>query len=343
MSELEQVAPDNENVSDAENEYGKGGLIFFGVVQILLGALCLLAVIGMIAAQFAPARPEMMASKPPPTAMIPGVVLYLGIATWLVWMGVGSIWARRWARTLILVAAWVLLMSGIHALVTMQMFMPELSGQTIGGKTITPAMASGMNWMFYGTISIFMFLIPGVLLLYYSRRHVREIVEYRDPQARWTDKAPLPVLVLCGFLLTVVLSLVTLGYTGWVIPLFGVIIDGFSGAMAATLSALLALYAVRKLYSLERIGWRLVFALTLFWSVSMMVTFLQVGPAEYFNAVKTPPWQIEQAPWIKESMKMNEAGLMLNFAVTALLFLGYTVYLKKYFKVNSSAGTQDIA
>ena len=45
--------------------------------------------------------------------MIPGIVLYFVLAVALVWLGVGSIRARRWAWTLTVVLSWMWLIMGV--------------------------------------------------------------------------------------------------------------------------------------------------------------------------------------------------------------------------------------
>ena len=48
---------------------------------------------------------------------------------------------------------------------------------------------------FFSTLMFFV-VIPGALVLFYSNKHVKATVERRDPHVRWTDKCPMPVLVM---------------------------------------------------------------------------------------------------------------------------------------------------
>ena len=41
---------------------------------------------------------------------------------------------------------------------------------------------------------VFYVIIPGILILVYSRADVRLTCETRNPLASWTDRCPLPVL-----------------------------------------------------------------------------------------------------------------------------------------------------
>src|SRR5258707_10310422 len=83
------------------------GLIVFGIFEILIGFFCLLLVGLMMFLQHLP--------KPPGTpemdfrTMIPSFIIYGALAIGFVWLGIGSIQARRWARDLLLVgsAGWL--------------------------------------------------------------------------------------------------------------------------------------------------------------------------------------------------------------------------------------------
>jgi len=109
----------------------KTGLIVFGILQIIFGGFCALmipfAVIGMIASAFLDSG---TAAPVRPTMMIPAILLYVVLAAWFIWMGIGSIKARRWARALVLVTSWIWLVGGIGGLVFLMLFMPDMFDKT---------------------------------------------------------------------------------------------------------------------------------------------------------------------------------------------------------------------
>src|SRR6185369_5783408 len=79
------------------------GLLVFGILEILLGGLCLL-LIGFMAlgqAMLSRTSPGAVNSQ----ALVPAMVIYLGLAAIFVCLGVGSIRCRRWARALLLILA----------------------------------------------------------------------------------------------------------------------------------------------------------------------------------------------------------------------------------------------
>src|SRR5262245_62039640 len=76
------------------------GLILFGILEILVGVLCLLMagvmVLGQMTLARSPGAPANM------QMLMPGMLFYAWIAVAMVWLGIGSIQCRRWARALVL-------------------------------------------------------------------------------------------------------------------------------------------------------------------------------------------------------------------------------------------------
>jgi hypothetical protein len=88
------LAPDYKNRS--------GGLVVFGVLTILLGVICGLMVPMMLLGQLT--KPQSADVPAITLAMIlPALLIYGGLAVAWVWLGIGSIKARRWARALLLI------------------------------------------------------------------------------------------------------------------------------------------------------------------------------------------------------------------------------------------------
>ena len=116
-----------ETLQSSDFKDRKTGLVVFGILQIIFGGFCALMVpfmiIGMIASVFLDSR---TAAPVNPAMIIPAVLLYALLAVWFIWMGIGSIKARRWARALILVSSWIWLIGGVGGLVFFLLFMPDM-------------------------------------------------------------------------------------------------------------------------------------------------------------------------------------------------------------------------
>ena len=97
-----------ETVQASDFKDRKVGLVVFGILQIILGGLCALLVplmiLGMIASR---TFEDVSAAGMSARMMVPGVLFYVIVAVWFIWMGIGSIKARRWARALVLVTSWL--------------------------------------------------------------------------------------------------------------------------------------------------------------------------------------------------------------------------------------------
>ncbi len=65
---------------------------------------------------------------PPPQVgqMILCVLFYVLLATWFIWMGIGSILTRRWARALLLIFSWFWLICGATGMAFLLLIMPGM-------------------------------------------------------------------------------------------------------------------------------------------------------------------------------------------------------------------------
>ena len=70
------------------------GLLLFGVLEILLGLFCVLMVPMMLLSTLI-AQPEGSPSANL-RMMVPAAVFYAELATFFIWIGIGSMLARRW-------------------------------------------------------------------------------------------------------------------------------------------------------------------------------------------------------------------------------------------------------
>ncbi len=112
------------------------GLLVFGILLILLGALCALFVPLMILGQTMSASHTGM--EPNYRMILPGAVMYGALAVAFIWLGIGSIKARRWARALMLVLSWAWLVTGVTAFAFLAVLLPQLLKTATGGKPLSP-------------------------------------------------------------------------------------------------------------------------------------------------------------------------------------------------------------
>ena len=166
-------------ISPVEHKDQRAGLIFFGALTIGVGALCAVLVPLLFLAQFLmPASASGLNGR----AMATAVISYCAMAVVFIWLGIGSILCRRWARTLLLILTWSWFLSGILMIGIMIWFAQALF------PTDTP---DPIVWIVMIITAVFGVLLPGAMGLFYQGKHVKATCEARDPAPNWTGQMPL--------------------------------------------------------------------------------------------------------------------------------------------------------
>ena len=135
------------------------GLIIFGILTILLGCLTGLFVLLMLVGQAASARTT--GASAPFSTILPAIFIYGALAVALVWLGIGSIMARRWARALLLIFSWSWLGMGLFVVAILAFFMPKM----LSRAWRRPGPSSGNDGSAIGGVMVDMFLVFGVLFV----------------------------------------------------------------------------------------------------------------------------------------------------------------------------------
>ena len=219
----------------------RAGLIVLGIIQIFLGLACGLAVFAVIAGA------EIAQRTTPMRSGIASLIVVYGIAAlYFVAVGVGSIRARRWARSLSVVVSAVWMASGVIATLMIVLILPRV----MEGLP-RPTLGFGCTGAVGGIIGV---VIPLVLFLFYRSDAVRTLVETIDTKPRWTDRVPLPVLAMVLILLfSAVMLLANVGNP--VFALFGDTLTGAAGSLVALTMAILTTVIAVQFYRLKESGW----------------------------------------------------------------------------------------
>ncbi len=310
------------------------GLLVFGILTLLLGCLAGLFVPLMLFGQMMAAK----APNAPPVkhaAILPGMVVYVLLAVALIWLGIGSIKARRWARALLLIFSWSWLIMGVCMTAIMPFVMSKsLANLPPDAKTGQPAMPPGaITGMVIGMtifFGIFFVLVPAVWTFFYNSRHVKATCEARDPVTRWTDACPLPVLAICLWTWFAVPMMLVMPLTGMaVMPCFGVFVSGLPGALFCLVIAAVWGVAGWWLYRLDVRGWWLILIAMVLFMVSALLTYAHHDMIEMYQLMGYPQAQIDQI----QKMGLFTGNRMSWFtALCSLPFLGYLLFIKKYLR-----------
>jgi len=284
---------------------------------------------------------QMMAAKAPnappanTAAILPAAAIYATLAVTLIWLGIGSIQKRRWARALLLIFSWSWLIMGVG----MTAIIPFVMGKTLANlppdaKTGQPAMPPGVITAMVVGMTIFFFvafvLLPAVWTFFYNSRHVKATCAACDPVTRWTDACPLPVLAFSLWTWLAVPMMLLLPLTGLaVMPFFGKFITGLPCGLFCVLVAAVWGWAGWWLYRLDVRGWWLILVAMVVFLVSSLLTYAHHDISEMYQLQGMPPAQIDQ---------MQKLGLFTGnrlgwfTALFSLPFLGYLLFIKKYLR-----------
>lgn len=246
-------------------------LVAVGILEILAGAVfALFALLSEVAgAVMAAQMPSAQAASP--RALGLAVAAYLLLAVGFIWLGIGSIRARRWARALWVSAAAIGLIMGVIAVPSA--WYATGAGVAAAAQAGDVAAAAGLiRVITVGFLLVGFLVIPGGMLWFYSSSDVRRTCEARDPKERWTDRCPLPVLGLA--LYAAYLGLAQCGTAAFrgIFPLFGQFVTGAPGVSANIVLALLWLLLARGLYRSNPTVWWLTLGLALLEAISNGLT-----------------------------------------------------------------------
>ena len=320
-------------MTDTETDFKDrtSGLLAFGILQIIIGAFAALTVpIMVLSMVFVSRASEGVGTSA--TMMIPSILIYLLAAIWFIWMGIGSIKAKRWARSLILVASSFWLISGIMALIMMMLMLPTMYDQINASGQLPEAMITIMQYGTFGFMLILYVILPGGLVLFYRSKHVKATCEHKDPNIPWTDRCPMPVLAItiatgCG-----ALCMPISGLYGWALPCFGSISSGTTGIMIALFSMLILGYIAWGTYRLKLSAWWCALGMVFTYGSSSALTFSRVSMVDFYERMDLPAEQIE----VMRAYADTQGPLLIaSTAIWAVLLIAYLLYIRRFF----TAGT----
>ena len=287
-----------------------GALVFFGMIHLIGGAICLLIILSTVAV-----------STVPQASIAQNLLVYAIFAAYLFAVGIGSIRKRRWARALALVVSWIWLISGVISGAMLILVMPHI-------MVLVPVSAARMVTVFITALVAFFYIIlPFVFILFYGREDVRATVETNDTKVRWTDRAPLPVL---GVSLVLAFGAVVLiaNAARPVIPLFGTVLTGAPATLTVlALAALFAFVAV-QLYRLKESAWWTLVLLQLIGGAFAAVTLARADMNRVYEqmGVMTPQIRAMHLEQI-----FGSPLLWALAAVTWIAYFAFLIWIRRYF------------
>lgn len=307
----------------------KGGLIAFGIIEIIFG-VGYFALAGLIVATLV-ATSATSGEAPVWRTFVPASLLYGFLAVASVWLGIGSIRARRWARNLVLIWSWIWLVTGIFMTIAFLIFLPgALANAAPDGNALPPEGQFAVLVVSAAFMAVFFIIVPGVFVLFYRSRHVKATCEAYDPTPGWTDACPLPVLALSLFLVLASLTMLAPPFAAnGVMMFFGTILSGLTGSILYWALAALWLYAAWAVYRVQLAGWWTTFVSYFLFCTSFVFTVLRIDPIEMYARMGYTDGQLEA---MRQLNILTGPNFALWFTVIYLPLFAYLIYTKRFFK-----------
>lgn len=306
-------------------------LVVFGVATVLMGLVCALLVPLVFFASAMAAK----SASPPPVApnLLPVLALYLVVAFVLIWLGVGSIMTRRWARALLVICSWSCLVAGLLSLASIPLFASQIgaamkAAQPPGQPPLSDAQRIVLMLVPLVMLGFLFVLLPLVWGLFYGGKNVKATCEARDPKTRWTDRCPLPVLAMVLWLAFGVFCMLLMPGFHSVAPFFGLLLSGPAGTVFYLLLAVIWAYAAWALYRLDRRGWWVIVVAMVLFCLSNVITYSRHDLGEIYSAMGYSPAQLKS---LKGFSVLRGRTMMWSSLIFVLPFLGYLLYIRKFF------------
>jgi len=319
------------------------GLVVFGVAQIIMGLLAALmvplAMLGAFMSRLAPGGGMR------PGQYVSGIASYAFISIAFLGLGIGSVQMKRWAHALTLVTSWYWLIMGTLVTilltavlpVTMKSALQQAQQNTANAPPadISAGVMAVILTLIIVFIAFFLILVPIAFVVFYSRKDVAETCRRRDPVARWTDRTPIPVLGASVVLFTGALYLFLMGVTTPVFPFFGRYLTGIPGATCFLLLSALDTYLAIALFRLQSSGWWITFLSHPVRLLSLAITYARANVLTAYSRMGMSPEQLK----ILNSNPMFRSHVLLWWSlISMVLFVGYLIWLKRYFKAADPQG-----
>ncbi|MCF7848293.1 MAG: hypothetical protein K9M45_05535 [Kiritimatiellales bacterium] len=304
---------ESENYKDRS-----GGLVAFGILQIIGGVICLLFA-GVCC------LPVFIAGAGVPFRQVAGgMMVYVFMAVWLVWMGIGTVMAKRWAQTLMLAGAWFALLCGITALSVVGFLFPKMIPQ----MEIPAEMAKIMLIFMFAFMFVIYLLFPTIGILFYGGRNVRATCRARHPEISWPERCPLPVLILAMMMALATVSVVTMWPMNFALPFFGRFVSGGAGLAVLLLGSAISMVLAVGVYQVRSSAWWGVLAMLVVMTISQFITFSRVDVMDIYKGMDFPQQTLDQMEnWASGPLFM---GVGVVYVVIALVYL---LWVRKYFVI----------
>ena len=305
-----------------------------GLLTVLLGGAALLfAVVNLAPAFMGRLLPGLPAPDTDLRTALMGFLTYVLIGGILIWAGVGSLRNRRWTRPVMLTLAWTWLILGLLSIALVAVLLDDLLHLASSAQPLPPEVVVVVKTVVFGMLAVGGLLLPALFIVVYRDEQVQLTCARHDPRPAWTERCPSSVLGLslllwaaAGLLLPMVLRPA--------VPLFGVLVTGWGGALLLLLGAALSAWLARQIYRLSSAAWWITTLLLVLAGLSVAVTFQVVEPNEYYRAMGYPDAAARGLPAPGPFWKLATVWSSVALTVGSVI---YMVAVRKHFGAAQAA------
>lgn len=300
------------------------GLIVFGTLDILFGIFCFAMAMVLLISVSAMGLGGM---KPVHFHL---ALLFLFFMTgWFVVVGLGSIKARRWARALLLVGAWVAVFFGTLVLAVILFVLPEMYNLVADSDLFPP---SGALDFLYALISVLVLLqvaFPVIGIAFYGAPSVQATCARLNPAPSWTDRCPLPLLAMSFISITGSFSILFAGTTNYTVFVFGHVLSGVPGLVVVAFISAVCGYVGWGAYTRKMHAWWGAYALIVLISASMMLTFSGMDMAAVYDLMG---YTEEQSLHLQQFYPLSPSTLTFMSCAWGVMACIYLVWVRDLFR-----------
>ena len=307
------------------------GLVICGILEILGGALCALAIPFLLLS-------AMLARKAVPGVPLRNlpvsVLTYVFMAGVLISLGIGAIQAKRWAWALNLILSWISLIMGILITAMIVVILPASmrAGMQAAQNQSSPGVPTGIMAVIITflivLLAVLFVAVPFAFLLFYRSKNVEETCRHRDPVERWTDRRPLPVTAMALLAASSSVYSLFMSVSTPVLPFFGRYLSGLPGSLAYLLLAVLEAYIAVLFFRMKVAGWWLALVVWAARFISLVITYSHRNLTEFYSKLG---WSQAQIEAVQRNPMFRSGGLLWMTPVIMLFYLGFLIWLKRYF------------
>jgi len=273
------------------------------------------------------------------------LVVYGGSGILMIVVAFGCFLFRRWSRPFVLTIGWGWLYMGMVMVISILMMMgpmkefmaKSMAAQLASAPTPGAPTADSMEGFFsifmviyLVFLTVFLILVPGLLLWLNWGQDVRRTLESRDLRPRWTDRQAAPVIGLTIASITMaVFSLPSLLLMNQ--PWMSQFLPGGIFRNLLFLVPLVWGYVAWGSYRGQFAAWALALLMILVGATMGIMSMQQVNWTEVYQQMGMPEKEVARiAPLVEEMLSRKRMAILMGVSMIPLL--GYLIWVLRYFR-----------